>query len=298
MAADRHVESFLEEVAAARGASPHTLDAYRRDLESLHGFMAGSGSSLAAATSEHLRRWLRSMADAGLARSTQARRLSAARQFFKFMVADGRRADDPSAVLDAPRRGRALPRTLSESEVDRLIEAARARTDPDRLRLLCLLELLYATGLRVSELVGLPWPLPVEQKRFLIVRGKGRKERLVPLSDPALTALADYAEQRRAEDGASRWLFPSHGEGGYLTRQRFGQMLKALAAQAGLDAHAVSPHVLRHAFASHLLAHGADLRAVQKMLGHADISTTQIYTHVLAERLKTLVETAHPLARK
>jgi integrase/recombinase XerD len=294
MASDRDIDSFLEEVAAARGASPHTLDAYRRDLDDLTDFLKRPPLN---ATSDELRAWLRHLADSGMARTTQARRLSAARQFFRFLVSDGRRSDDPTAVLEAPRKARPLPKIMAEDDVDRLLAAARARDDEDGVRLTCLLELLYATGLRVSELVGLPWPLPLEQGRFLVVRGKGRKERLVPLSPPALDALAAWGERRRADDDGSRWLFPSRGESGHLTRQRFGQMLKQVAIDAGLDHARISPHVLRHAFASHLLAHGADLRAVQKMLGHADISTTQIYTHVLAERLKALVQSAHPLAK-
>jgi integrase/recombinase XerD len=297
----RHLDAFIESLAAERGASTNTLDAYRRDLADLSGFLTKRGAALAAADSAALRAWLQALAAQGMARTTQARRLSAARQFYRFLVSEGVRGDDPSAVLDAPRRERPLPKILSEAEVDLLLGAARAKDTPDAARLACLLELLYATGLRVSELVGLPWPLALEQKRFLIVRGKGNKERLVPLSPPALAALDRYVAARvhfTGEKKPSRWLFASRGESGHLTRQRFAQQLKALALEASIDPAKLSPHVLRHAFASHLLAHGADLRAVQKMLGHADIATTQIYTHVLDERLKTLVQTGHPLARK
>lgn len=246
-----------------------------------------------------------------LAPRTLARRLSAMRQFFRFLVSDGTRADDPTAGLDPPRLGRPLPKILSEAEVARLIAAAAGWPDEEGARLRALLELLYATGLRVSELVGLPLAAAQRDPRFLLVRGKGGKERVVPLSAPARQALAAYLECRGrflpqnrrprtklADTKTARWLFPSRGADGHLTRQRCGQLLKELALAAGLDPARLSPHVLRHAFASHLLDHGADLRSVQQMLGHADIATTQIYTHVQSERLRRLVETAHPLARR
>jgi tyrosine recombinase XerD subunit len=235
--------------------------------------------------------------------ATAARRLSALRQFFRFLAQEGIRSDDPAALLDAPKRARPLPKILSEEEVDRLLEASRKlRDDPaESARLNCLLELLYATGLRVSELVGLRWPPFGDDARFLVIRGKGGKERLVPLSEPARKAVEAYAGWRSeflAPKQVSPWLFPSRGDSGHLTRQRFGQLLKDLAVAAGLSPSKVSPHVLRHAFASHLLARGADLRAVQKMLGHADISTTQIYTHVLEARKQALVREHHPLAKR
>ena len=226
------------------------------------------------------------------------------RQFYRFLLSEGARADDPTAQLDAPRLGRPLPKILAEEEIDRLIAAAAAWPGEEGMRLRCLLEMLYATGLRVSELVGLPLAAAQRDPRFLLVRGKGGKERLVPLSPPARQALADYLTCRAAfvpqasGTKTARWLFPSRGMTGHLTRQRCGQMLKELALAAGLDPARLSPHVLRHAFASHLLDHGADLRSVQQMLGHADIATTQIYTHVQGERLRRLVETAHPLAQR
>jgi integrase/recombinase XerD len=235
-----------------------------------------------------------------LAPRTGARRLSALRQFYRFLYAEGLRGDEPTAALDSPHQGRPLPRVLSESEVDALLAAARSRDGPEGLRLAALVEVLYATGLRVSELVALPLAAVRRDPRVLLVRGKGGKERMVPLGEPAREALSAYLEVRRRFCPAGRdprWLFPSRAASGHLTRHRFAQLLKALAVEAGVDPGKVSPHVLRHAFASHLLEHGADLRAVQQMLGHADISTTQIYTHVLNERLRRLVETHHPLAR-
>jgi integrase/recombinase XerD len=242
------------------------------------------------------------LADAGLKPSTAARRLSALRQFFRFLAQEGIRGDDPSTLLDAPRRARPLPKLLSEGEVDQLLAAARnSRDNPAEMaRLTALLELLYATGLRVSELVSLRWPPFGDDARFLVIRGKGGKERLVPLSEPARQAVEDYTGFRQdflRPEQTSPWLFPSRGESGHLTRQRFGQLLKDLAVAARIPPAKVSPHVLRHAFASHLLARGADLRAVQKMLGHADISTTQIYTHVLEARKQALVRQHHPLAK-
>lgn len=296
----RHLDSFLEMLAAERGAALNTIEAYRRDLVDLAGWLARRGANPASAKPDDLRGYLRHLVDAGMTAATSARRLSALRQFYRFLVTDGVRADDPTAMLDAPRRKVALPKILDEGEVEALLQGARARTDADGRRLWAMLELLYASGLRVSELVGLPWPLAERGERFLVVRGKGGKERLVPLGAPALAALKAYAEMRPAFLGrrSSPWLFPSPGGKDHLTRQRFGQILKAHAVACGLPPAKVSPHVLRHAFASHLLAHGADLRSLQQMLGHADISTTQIYTHVLENRLKDLVTRHHPLARR
>lgn len=294
-------ESFLEMLAAERGAAANTLAAYGRDLDGYLAHLAERGRDARDATAEDVRSWLEAMSRAGMASSTSARRLSSIRQFHRFLVADGRRTDDPTTTLDSPRRRRPLPKVLGEDEVERLLEAAHADTGPAGRRATAMLELLYATGLRVSELVGLPFAAVARERDFLIVRGKGGKERLVPLTAKALEALAAYRAVRHVfiPPGAeSRWLFPSGGRSGHLTRQRFGQMLKDLAVRAGLSPARVSPHVLRHAFASHLLAHGADLRAVQQMLGHADISTTQIYTHVLADRLARLVGEKHPLARR
>lgn len=299
--AGRRVEGFLEMLAAERGAARLTLAAYRNDLADLAGFLAARGQSLDAAGAEALHAYLADAATRQLAPRTLARRLSAMRQFYRFLLVDGARADDPTARLDAPRIGRPLPKILTEDEVGRLIAAAAEWPEAEGVRLRCILELLYATGLRVSELVTLPVAAAQRDPRVLLVRGKGGKERVVPLSPPARAALAAWLDRRReflAEGQPSRWLFPSRGEAGHLTRQRCGQLMKELALAAGLDPARLSPHVLRHAFASHLLAGGADLRSVQQMLGHADIATTQIYTHVQGERLRRLVETAHPLARR
>jgi len=301
------VENFLEMMSAERGAAGNTLDAYRRDLEHVAAFLARRQCALRDAASADLRAYLAALSRAGMAPTTAARRLSTLRQFYRFLVAEGHRTDDPTAALDSPRRGRPLPKILSEAEVEALLAAARAQTGRDGLRLVALLEVLYATGLRISELVALPRAAVGRDPRVLIVRGKGGKERMIPLNEPARAALATYLTAERQAAGAdaarrraaeSKWLFPSHARGGHLTRQRVAQMLKGLAIAAGLDPRKVSPHVLRHAFASHLLDHGADLRAVQMMLGHADISTTQIYTHVLDERLRTLVREHHPLAKR
>jgi integrase/recombinase XerD len=244
---------------------------------------------------------LASPATARLTPRTLARRISAMRQFYKFLLLEGVRQDDPTAELDTPRLGRPLPKILSETEVRALIDAAQSWPGEEGIRLGCVLELLYATGLRVSELVSLPLATARRDPRFLMISGKGGKERVVPLSEPGRAALRKYIECREGfvtDSRPSRWLFPSRGRAGHLTRQRTGQLLKELAVKAGLDPDRLSPHVLRHAFASHLLDHGADLRSVQQMLGHADIATTQIYTHVETERLRKLVESAHPLARR
>jgi len=295
----RRVDTFLEMLAAERGAASNTLQAYRRDLADFSAFVAARGRLPEDADGTAVRDYLAHLSGAGMAPSTSARRLSALRQFFRFLYADGLRDDDPCATIDSPRQGRPLPRHLSEDEVEQLLAAARRRTGAGGTRLVALLEVLYATGLRVSELVGLPRSALSRDSQMLIVRGKGGKERMIPLGDAAAEALAAYGAVRgefAAKGRESPWLFPSRSRDGHLTRARFAQMLKVVALEAGLDAARVSPHVLRHSFASHLLAHGADLRALQQMLGHADIATTQIYTHVLDERLKALVARAHPLA--
>ncbi len=293
-------------LAAERGAARLTLAAYRNDLTDLAGFLAPRGTALENADAAALHDYLAAMTTRRLTPRTLARRLSAMRQFFRFLVSDGARVDDPTAGLDTPRLGRPLPKILGEAEVEQLIEAAGSWAGDEGVRLRCLLELLYATGLRVSELIGLPLAGAQRDPRFLLVRGKGGRERVVPMSPPARQALTAYLEcrdrflPRKAPPNPkmARWLFPSRGMEGHLTRQRCGQHLKELALAAGLDPTRLSPHVLRHAFASHLLDHGADLRSVQQMLGHADIATTQIYTHVQSERLRRLVESAHPLARR
>jgi len=292
-------EAFLEMLSAERGAAALTLDAYRRDLADFDGFL--KGGSIAKADADQVRGYLQRLDQIGMAPRTAARRLSALRQFFKFLLVEGIRADDPTSVIDAPRQGRPLPKVLSEAEVTALIETARADESPEGMRLSAMLELLYASGLRVSELVALPLGTVARGERAIVVRGKGDKERMVPLGEQALKAVRDYLSVRPlflAEGKPSRWLFPSRAAAGHLTRMRCGQLLKDLAVKAGVDPGKLSPHVLRHAFATHLLGHGADLRSVQQMLGHADISTTQIYTHVDVERLTTLVTTHHPLAKK
>jgi integrase/recombinase XerD len=287
-------------LAAERGAARLTIAAYRHDLCDLERFLVARKTSLDGADEASLHVYLASPTAARLAARSLARRISAIRQFYKFLIVDGVREDDPTVGLDSPRLGRPLPKLLSEAEIATLLTAARGWEGAEGVRVLCLVELLYATGLRVSELIALPQAAASRDPRFLLVRGKGGRERVVPLRDLARRALAEYLECRHhflPDNLPSHWLFPSRG-GGYLTRQRCGQLLKELAVRAGLDPARLSPHVLRHAFASHLLDHGADLRSVQQMLGHADIATTQIYTHVLSDRLRQLVHTAHPLARR
>ncbi|MCT8998014.1 site-specific tyrosine recombinase XerD [Chelativorans intermedius] len=307
MASGAKIEAFLEMMAAERGASDNTLASYRRDLEDADAFLAAAERGLAEASAAGIRAWLADMARRGFAATTQARKLSAVRQFFRFLYAEGLRGDDPTGVLDSPRKGRPLPRTLSEAETERLLERAAeearmaAEGTAQRLsaqRLSTLLEVLYASGLRVSELVSLPLRVALRDERFFAVRGKGGRERIVPLSGKARAAVAAWLAERSRHPAAadSPWLFPAASESGHLPRQVFARELKALAARAGISCARVSPHVLRHAFASHLLQNGADLRSVQQLLGHADISTTQIYTHVLEKRLHELVQKHHPLA--
>ncbi len=298
----RLIERFLEMMAAERGASANTLAAYRRDLEAY----AETHGDLRKAGPEDIRAHLADLEAQGLARSSAARKLSAIRQFHRFLHGDGLSTDNPATAIDSPRAARPLPKMIAEGDVEKLLAAARLRVEQGegkRLlkawRLLCLIELLYATGLRVSELVGLSLRAATAEKDFILVKGKGGRERLVPVSGASRAALQDYLGLlAKSGGGGSKWLFPSSGAAGHLTRQHFALELKALAREAGLAADAISPHVLRHGFASHLLAGGADLRAVQQMLGHADISTTQIYTHIQAERLTEVVETHHPLVKK
>lgn len=299
----RELETFLEMLVAERNAAANTEAAYRRDLVDFQAFLAKRGGSLATADGDAIRAYLARLAQAGMTARTAARRLSAIRQFYRFLVGEGRRSDDPTAAIDGPKLGRPLPKLLSEAEVARLIDAASRLSGAEGRRLVAMAELLYATGLRVSELVSLPLAAVERDPRVLLVRGKGNKERIVPLSEPARDALAAYRKRRPeflagpAERKApSPWLFPSRGASGHLTRVRVAQLLKRLAAEAGIEPRRVSPHVLRHAFATHLLDRGADLRSLQQMLGHADISTTQIYTHVAGERRQALVRDHHPLA--
>lgn len=299
------VDLFLDMLAAERGAGDNTLSAYQHDLADFCGVLHARKATLADASTDDIRDYLSRLDRRGFAASSVARKLSAIRQLFRFLYAEGQRQDDPAGILQGPKRGRALPKVLSVKQVDDLLGIARhAAQNPDSpmnqriraARLHCLLELIYATGLRVSELVALPASAAGKDQRMIVVRGKGNKERLVPLNDAARKTMADYLRLRKeAKLDVSKWLFPSFGESGHLTRQHFGRELKTLAAAAGFSANQVSPHVLRHAFASHLLQNGADLRVVQTLLGHSDISTTQIYTHVLEERLKSLVRDLHPL---
>ena len=320
------VDLFLDMLAAEQGAGPNTLDAYRRDLTDFSEFLGRAGHDLFGAETQALRDYLADLDARGFKSSSVARRLSAMRHLYRFLLNERIRDDDPAAILSGPKRGRSLPKVLSISDVDRMLRRARELSEaPGKsasqrlraLRLYCLLEVLYATGLRVSELVTLPRSAAKRDARMIVVRGKGNKERLVPLNNASRQAMADYlaavdaakigektGEKAGEKTGkknsiaASKWLFPSFGESGHLTRQHFARDLKELAIAAGLQPRLVSPHVLRHAFASHLLHNGADLRIVQTLLGHTDISTTQIYTHVVEERLKSLVRDLHPLAEK
>ena len=298
-----YMESFLEMMSAERGAANNTLSSYKRDLEDLHDFLVRRKKTLLTAEVEDLQRALAHLEAQGFAATSQARRLSSMRQFYKFLYAEGLRENNPTTILDAPKKGRPLPKIMSEQEVTRLLETAQREASepgpdqPSRLRMLALLELLYATGMRVSELVSLPAKVLDQEGRFLMIRGKGDKERLVPLSRSAISTLQLYRAVRKTPED-SKWLFPSAGKEGYLPRQVFARDLKGLSARAGLKSATISPHVMRHAFASHLLQNGADLRVVQELLGHSDISTTQIYTHVLEERLRQTVQTHHPLAKQ
>jgi len=305
---------FLDMLAAEQGAGGNTLDAYRRDLEDFSEFIGRAKSDFVAADTQTLRDYLADLDLRGFKATTVARRLSAMRHLFRFLLSERIRGDDPAAILSGPKRGRSLPKVLSIADVDGLLAHAKALAEAPgasalqrlrAVRLYCLLEVLYATGLRVSELVALPKAAARRDARMIVVRGKGNKERLVPLNESSRQAMADYlaaTESLKLEKvknaAASKWLFPSFGESGHLTRQHFARDLKELAAAAGLSPRLVSPHVLRHAFASHLLHNGADLRIVQTLLGHTDISTTQIYTHVVEERLKSLVRDLHPLGEK
>lgn len=302
------VTLYLDMLASERGASRNTLDAYRRDLTDYTGFLRARRKGPDDATSDSIRAFLVDLDERGLKATSAARKLSAVRQFHRFLYLEGHCRTDPAAAIEGPRRGQALPKVLSIAEVDRLLAQAHAGVDDENLplakrliraRTACLLEILYATGLRVSELIALPVSAARTRERFLIVRGKGGKERLVPLTAAARDAARAFLALREsAGDGVARaaWLFPADSASGHITRQAFARDLKDLAIRAGLAPERISPHVLRHAFASHLLHNGADLRVVQELLGHADIATTQIYTHVLDERMKEMVRDLHPLA--
>jgi len=295
-------EAFLEMMSVERAAAKNTLTAYARDLADATAFLAGRGRDLADASAEDVEAYFAAVGARGLSPATAARRRAAVRQFYRFALGEGWRTDDPSRRVEAPRRGRSLPKVLSRAEVDRLIAAAGAKDGAQGLRLACMVELAYASGLRISELTGLTLAALARDPAYLIVRGKGGKERLAPLNEAARAAVKAYLAVRPGflpkGQKANPWLFPSRGKEGRLTPRRFAQLLDQAAADAGIDPARVSPHVLRHAFATHLLEGGADLRVVQTLLGHADIGTTQIYTHVAGDRLAEVVATKHPLGRK
>jgi integrase/recombinase XerD len=304
--AERLISRFLEMMAAERGAAKNSIAAYRRDLEDYHTFLSARGLDAKSAISDDVRAYLVDLDHRGMANSSTARKLSAVKQFHLFLQGEGLADQNPALIVEGPKKQAALPKLLNDDDVKRLLNAASdavAQAKPSQrfkaLRLQCLVELLAATGLRVSELVSLNFSTVKAERDFLHIKGKGGRERMVPVSQQAQTVLRDYMSVLKLQsDAPLKWLFPSHGKGGALTRQHFALELKALAQAAGIDVEKVSPHVLRHAFASGLLAHGADLRSVQQMLGHADISATQIYTHVQTERLKSTVEQYHPLARR
>ena len=295
-------EAFLEMMSVERAAAKNTLTAYTRDLTDAAGFLAGRGRDLADASAEDVEAYFVSLSERGLSPATASRRRAAVRQFYRFVLGETWRADDPSRRVEAPKKGRSLPKVLSRAEVDRLIAAAGAKDGAQGLRLGCMVELAYASGLRISELTGLTLSALARDPAYLIVKGKGGKERLAPLNDAARAAVKAYLEVRPGflpkGDAANPWLFASRGKEGRLTPRRFAQLLDEAAADAGIDPARVSPHVLRHAFATHLLEGGADLRVVQTLLGHADIGTTQIYTHVAGDRLAQVVATKHPQAKK
>ena len=295
-------EAFLEMMAVERAAAKNTITAYGKDLADASGFLAGRDRDLGDASAEDIEGYFAALGARGLSPATASRRRAAVRQFYRFVLGEGWRNDDPSRRVDAPKRGRPLPKVLSRDEVDRIIAAASAKDGAQGLRIGCVVELIYASGLRISELTALPLAALARDPAYLMVTGKGGKDRLAPLNDAARTAVKAYLEVRKVflpkGDLANPWLFPSRGKAGRMTPRRFAQLLDEAAADAGIDPARVSPHVLRHAFATHLLEGGADLRVVQKLLGHADIATTQIYTHVAGDRLAQVVATKHPLSRK
>jgi integrase/recombinase XerD len=297
-----YLDQFIEMLASERGSAQNTLESYRRDLLDCAAFLGPLSVSLEKADTTTLRAYLTALHDRGMTSSSIARHLSALKQFFQFLITEGVRSEDPTSLLSRPKKAKPLPKILTEEEVTRLLETVSQDNSPEGQRLEALLEILYASGLRVSELISLTHDAILQAEQTLIVRGKGEKERLVPLSSYALGALEKYLRVRHDfiahPSGVSKWLFPSYGKSGHLTRQRFGQLLKDLALQAGIDPEKVSPHVIRHAFATHLLNGGADLVSVQNMLGHADIATTQIYTHVMHQKLQDVIQQCHPLSQK
>ena len=308
------VDSFLDMLTTERGAALNTRQAYWRDLADVSLYLRKErNTDVDKATTEDLKAYLKDLSEkthtkgtntGKIAVRTVARRLSAMRQFYRYAISENARQDDPTSTIESPKQGRTLPKTLSEAEVTQLIKTAAEPGTPESTRLVCLLEMIYATGLRVSELVGLPLSAIGEGNQFVMVAGKAGRERMVPLSEPAQRAVENYMNIRKQFIGSEnranqeQWVFPSRtSDSGHLTRQRFAQLLKDLAKAADVDESRVSPHILRHAFATHLLSNGADLRSVQKMLGHADIATTQIYTHIVGDKLKDTVEDKHPLSK-
>ncbi|MET3528459.1 site-specific tyrosine recombinase XerD [Phenylobacterium koreense] len=302
MSGEGWAEAFLEMMAGERASARNTITAYGKDLADAGAFLRARGSDLAGASAADVEAYFAALSDRGLSPATAARRRSAVRQFYRFVLGEGWRQDDPSRRVEAPKKGRPLPKVLSRAEIDAIMAAAGARDGAQGLRLGCMVELAYASGLRISELTGLPMAALARDPAYLIIKGKGGKERLAPLNTAARQAVKAYLEVRETflprGDAANPWLFPSRGKTRRLTPRRFAQLLDEAAADAGIDPARVSPHVLRHAFATHLLEGGADLRVVQKLLGHSDIATTQIYTHVAEDRLREVVETKHPLAKK
>lgn len=309
------VDAFLDMLTSERGAAMNTRQAYWRDLADVSAYLRKNGTDIDKATTDELKAYLKDLSqkthtkgvnDGKIAVRTLARRLSAMRQFYRYMISENARSDDPTSTIESPKQTRTLPKTLSEAEVDQLIETAGAKKSAEGYRLVCLLEMLYATGLRVSELVGLPMSALGDGNQFIMIAGKAGRERMVPMSDKAREALTNYMQVRKDHIGddehkslQEKFVFPSRTSGsGHLTRQRFAQLLKDLARAADVEEARVSPHILRHAFATHLLSNGADLRAVQKMLGHADIATTQIYTHIMNDKLEETVKDKHPLSKK
>ena len=293
------IDIFIEMMAVERGASKNTISAYLRDLREFEVFMSRRNRDIESVNSKNIQDYLVQLKIKGRSPATHARKLSVLRGFYQFLYADRQRDDDPSLRIDNPRIGRSLPKYLSENEVVLLLDSARGQSGSSGVRMVALLEIIYATGVRVSELVGLPLAAISSDRKMLLVRGKGNKERMVPLTNPAILATSEYLKLRHfflTKEVPSLYLFPSRAKDGHLTRAGFGLLLKDIATLAGIDPKRVSPHVLRHSFASHMLANGADLRTLQQLLGHEDISTTQIYTHILEDRLRDLVLQSHPLS--
>lgn len=298
----QHIELFLEMMSAERGASKNTIISYKRDLVDFGSYLKKHEVSIGDASPEIIREYLSKLSGKGISASTNARRLSSLRQFYQFLYSENIRNDNPTVSLETPKLGKKLPKSLSKEEVEKILELVHSKNTFENLRLAALLEILYASGLRASELVSLKIsniqfdPITKAIKPYLLIKGKGNKERIVPLNKSAIAAIEKHLAEKKNED--SEWLFPSQGKSGHITRQRFGQMLKDIARKCNINDEKLSPHILRHSFATHLLENGADLRTIQEILGHSDISTTQIYTHIAKERLKSVVKEHHPLSKE